>query len=143
MFRIEPKLPASAVKTYALLQKSSTHTRAATCAEVSCPAWQSGWTTMVPAGSPQADYIRAKSERAFRETRGMDGLTVFTFPAGQRCFASDTHRVSLQREPFYVVRDGDWRGNPRQTAPVTRTAADWTDDFTEHQAALADVQRRG
>ena len=34
---------------------------------------------------------------------------VFTFEAGQQCFTQ--HHVP-DRPQFFVVRDGDWRGNP-------------------------------
>ena len=76
------------------------------------------------------------------EVRNPLGLTEFTFEAGQTCFVE--HRVPLEREPLYVVRDGDWRGNPRGTAPRIHTRPDdWVDDFAEHQQRLADRFEQG
>lgn len=139
--RIEPALPVGAVKTYGILAPRSTHWRPSTCAEVECPAWRSGWRTLVQVttelGAQQAYYIRMHSGRAF--TAGdpdADGMVTFVFPPGQQCFAE--HPKRLEREEIYVVRDGDWRGNPRGTAPTRhKRAADWVDDFANHQDRLA------
>jgi hypothetical protein len=93
-------------------------------------------------GRTQAAWIRARSARSFTEARTEAGLTAFTFPPEQRCFAADEHRVQLERPALYVVRGGDWRahlGNIRRH----RSAEDWRDDFGEHQQRLAEAQQRG
>lgn len=144
MFRIEPKLPATAVKTYAIHAPISTHYRPATCQEVNCEAYARGWTTLLDVttdiGVRQAKYITGASGRT--HTVLNKGTTLeFTFPAGQQCFAQ--HQVPLEREPFYVVRDGDFRGNPRGTAPRKLSAPDWTDDFANHQDTIATALGEG
>lgn len=144
--RITPILPSSALKTYQIVAPKQTHTRAATCAEVQCPAYLNGWVTRVPAGSPQEQFIRSGANtRTFNETTGVKdlgaGVVEFMFNPGQRCFRAEEHRISLEREPLYLVRDGDFRGftGRRQHA----RAADWVDDFATHQDGVARLRERG
>lgn len=136
--RIVPKLPVAAFRTYGIAAPPSTHWRPAGCAEVDCPAHANGWTTTVDErtelGARQAAYIRVKAGRAFRECRDEAGLTVFTFLAGQSCFAS--HRKRLDRPELYVVRDGDWRGNPTGWSRRHSGPDPWLDDFQSHQEQL-------
>lgn len=144
--RMTPVLPAEAMKSYVILAPRATHFRPGSCAEVDCPHLQFGWRTVIDEstdlGRRQAYYIRRESARKFTEDRDATGLTTFTFEAGQRCFR--THQVRLDRPELFVVRGGDWRGNPRgiETRRHTRPE-DWVDDFANHQTALADRLRRG
>lgn len=138
-FRLTPKAPVTAYKTYGLFMPRKTHTRIASCAEVECQAWANGWKTIVSAASPQAQYIRARSERAFTEVVRRDGLAEFVFKPGQKCFAE--HRVSLQRTPFYIVRGGDWRGATSPVIPMR--AEDWGDSLANNAQAIMDAHKRG
>lgn len=110
-----------------------------------CPAQANGWRTIVDEraelGQQQAHYIRAMAGRAFTTARDAAGLTTFTFEAGQACF--QPHRVRLDRPEHYLVRGGDYRGNPARQVRRHDNAADWAQDFAEHQARLADRLRRG
>lgn len=144
--RVKPAMPASAMKTYSIKAPKSTHTRPATCEEVGCVNYARGWVTRIDErtqlGATQAQYIRAQSGRRFREERTPDGLTAFSFYAEQRCFAE--HRASLAREPFYLVRGGDWRGDPRGIGTRQHTrAADWVDDFANNQISLSETIEKG
>jgi hypothetical protein len=49
----------------------------------------------------------------------------------------------VEREPIYVVRNGDWRGNATGMRRVHADGRDWVDDFGEHQIKIADQYRRG
>ncbi|SDU42668.1 hypothetical protein [Jiangella alkaliphila] len=143
---IDPKLPAAAMKTYAVIANPQTHFRAGTCEEAGCLAFRHGWATAVDQrtelGQRQAAYIRTRSGRAFTEDVDALGRVTFTFLPGQPCFTE--HRVRLEREPLYVVRGGDFRGNPRGTRPRVHTsAASFVDDFASHQQGLADRLERG
>lgn len=147
-FRIEPKMGPASYRTFEVAQPITTHYRQATCAEVRCLAYESGWQSGIDEstdlGQRQAHYIRKQSGRSFTESRSEVGITVFVFEPGQRCFASDTHRVPLERPALYVVREGDWRGNPREIEPrVHARAADWVDEFANHQDRLATEIDRG
>jgi hypothetical protein len=149
--RAQPAGPARAYQTYAISAPKATHTKAARCADVGCSMLANGFR--IPAdeatdlGARQAAYLRAeclpaglpasaavRGLRRYVETHEA-GLTVFTFPPGTECFAE--HRVSLQRPELYIVRAGDWRGNP--TGQVRRhTRPDlWVEDFATHQDRIA------
>lgn len=146
--RITPALPADAMTTYRIARPKGTHWRPARCAEVDCAPYLHGWRTVIDEsteqGQAQAHYIRNVAGRGFTEARDEAGLTVFTFAAGQACFAAHQHRAPLDREPLYVVRGGDWRGNPRGTQPRVHTRPeDWVDDFATHQITLADRLAQG
>ncbi len=122
-------------QTFSLLSPLDTHWRTATCAEVDCPVSASGWRTVVeestPLGERQAGYIRTEAGRQYTEAGR--GMVVFTFPAGEECFTA--HQIRADREPFYVIRRGDYRGysDPRQHD----TEANWQEDFALHQDRLA------
>lgn len=138
--RLEPQLPAGAMKTYQVIAPVETHYRRATCAEVECGHYINGWRTPIDEstdlGKRQAYYLRNNSGRHFTEDRNlMPGLTMFTFEAGQTCFSA--HQVRLDKPEVYLVKGGDWRGNPAGTKSKQHAnAADWVEDFSKHQDAL-------
>src|SRR5262245_32263853 len=127
-FRLAPNGMPQDYKTYQISAPRSTHWRSATCEEVSCTYFLNGWKTVVPVDSPQAQYIRTTSGRHFKETKQAAGLTEFDFSPGQTCFASDKHKVRLDRQEKYLVRPGDWR-TPRTRPYVHTRASDWVEDF--------------
>jgi hypothetical protein len=144
--RITPALPAQAYKTYQIVQPLATHWRPATCEEAECGAYERGWKTAVDEttelGQRQAHYIRKLAGRRFVEERHPEGMTAFVFQPGQRCFAQ--HQVPLEREPFYFVRGGDWRGNPTGVQPYQhRRGDDWVEDFATHQDRIARQIEKG
>jgi hypothetical protein len=138
--RVEPAAPASAYQTFRIISPPDRSVRTA-CEDAGCLAWRNGWETKVDEstelGRAQAAYIRQRSGRTFREMRTTEGLTVFRFEPGQRCFAE--HRT---RPEIYAVRGGDWRQDRGLIRRHTR-AADWVEDFAEHQQRIADQTRRG
>lgn len=141
--RIQPAMPASSYKTYEISAPVSTHFRPArNCAEAECSMYERGWKSVfdesTELGLARANYVRRSSGRRFTESRSESGLTEFFFEAGQNCFGLADHRIRLEREANFLVVDGDWRGNPRGTAPKRHAnATDWRDDFAEHQDSLA------
>lgn len=114
---------------YRIARPRDTHTRPATCTEVGCEMQRDGWMSAIDErtaqGQRQAHYIRSESGRGFTEERGADGLTRFTFPPGQTCFAA--HRVDVEREPLYLVH------STRRTSRRL-TSEQWVD----HQATELD-----
>lgn len=143
-FRIEPKAGPAAYKTYQIVAPLRTHYRAATCAEVGCERRERGFRTTLDTSKADharvAKWIEDHSGRKY-DRAVMEPMVSYTFPAGQDCF--EQHKIPLERDPIYVVRDGDYRGNPRGTRPVTRRAEDWVDDFATHQQALAERIEKG
>lgn len=141
--RITPALPVGAMKTYEIRMPKQTHWREATCAEVECPEFQNGWTTRLPRGSELVDVLR-RSGRRFHEITDLTSPELeFIFEPGQPCFRATTHRVRVDRPELFVVREGDWRGNPRGTSRQHRRPEDWVDDFATHQDKLATALERG
>lgn len=134
-------LAPAAYQTYSIAVPRDALVKAA-CEQVACQAWARGWESVIdettPLGKQQAAYIRQHSGRTFREQKRGDGLTVFRFEAHQRCFADHQTRPEL-----YAVRDGDWRGNPTGRVRRHTRAADWVEDFGEHQLRLVDQQQKG
>lgn len=146
--RLPPTMPVGAYKTYQIVSPVATHWRKATCAEVDCDHYVNGFRTRVDErlelGQKQAHYIRKESGRRFTEDRDDAGLTVFTFEPGQRCFASDSHKLPLERPELYLTRPGDWRGNPTGERPYQHTKPEfWVEDFSINQDNLKSRMDRG
>jgi hypothetical protein len=150
VFRIPPKLPVQAMKTYGLAAPQATHYRRASCREVDCPnyanGWRSGFDVTDPEKAEAVRLIREFSGRLFtvQELAGPDGRVanvVLTFGPGQECFQQ--HRIALERDPILYVRDGDWRGNDTGRKMIHANNVDWVDDFGEHQEKVAERVARG
>ncbi len=142
MNHVTPAGPVQAYKTYAVHSPITSHFRDATCQEIECGEYASGWITMIDVatklGRNQANYIRLHSGRAFTVTE-VGTLVTFTFPPGQKCFAQ--HKIPLDRPEIYTVRGGDWRATT-SPARIMRTD-DWVDDFANHQDKLKTRIERG
>lgn len=141
MNRIQPLHDVAAYQTYSIQTPPDTLIKAA-CEEVGCEQWRLGWESTIDEatelGQRQAAYIRHRSGRTFRELKAPTGLTVFRFEPHQRCF-----REHQTRPELYAVRDGDWRGNPTGRVRQHTRAADWVEDFGEHQQQIADQHEKG
>lgn len=142
-----PQLNPMAYQTFALSQPIATHFRPATCAEAGCGNYRNGWVSKfdeaTELGQRQAYYVRKVAGRRFTESRDEAGLTVFTFEAGQACFASGEHRVPLERPVNHHVWRGDWRHQPRRDEVTTMHGEDWIDMFANHQDKLHTALERG
>ena len=136
-------LPPQAYQTYTIAVPLATHWRPATCDEVDCPHYLLGWRTLVPADSPQADYIRHDRTRSATEERTPEGLAAFTFGPGQRCFQASQHKVQNGRPERFIQRGGDHRANPDARVIEHTGPSPWVDSFGENQERLTDAQQRG
>ena len=137
-WRPEPNLPAGAYKTYQIKQPKTVQTRIGSCEAAGCEAHERGWVTTVPLLSAQADYIRNRSGRRFREEPGENGLTSFIFYAGQQCFTQ--HHVT-DRPQFFYVKNGDFRR--ASLLREHRNGTEWVEDFGEHQLKLKEQIEKG
>lgn len=139
-----PLLPAHAKKTYSIKMPRATHWRKASCEEVGCAGQEFGWVSPIDEttelGQKQAYYIRSLSGRRFREETSAEGLTLFTFEPGQRCFTE--HEVPIGRPELFIVRRGDLDHDLGERRLHTR-AEDWVDDFATHTQAIADAIEKG
>lgn len=141
VMRIDPQLPAHAMKTYEItVPRTADYWRVVSCADADCPQHQHGWVTRLDEtttlGQQQAAYIRSTAGRRYIEARTPEGLTEFRFGAGQACFA--THRTRIDRPELYLVRGGDFRGNPTGEFRQHVRPDDWVEDFALHQDRIAD-----
>ena len=142
--RPEPLMPARAYKTYEMRSPLSTHYRPATCAEANCEYYANGWQVRVEGLAPQVLHAVQHSGRKYTVQKPAEGETYLAFEAGQSCFRQALHRVRVERPPLYIVRDGDWRGNPRGTkARLHQRPEHWVEDFATHQQAIADEIEKG
>lgn len=122
--------------------------RRATCAEVGCAQYLNGWTTTIDErttlGQAQGRYIRRESGRGFTVARDEQGMTVFTFHPGQRCFQSGDHRVrNLDVPEIHVARGGDWRGNPTGQLVRHSGPGPWLDHLHTTTSAVVDLHNKG
>ena len=144
-FTIQPLAPPGAYKSYVISAPLSTHWHVATCADVDCGHYLAGWDSVIDErtelGQAQAAYIRRDAGRRFREERQPDGLTRFSFEAGQKCFRQ--HQARNMRPERYVERDGDFRANPTGRRYEHARPDDWVESFQTHQGRLKAIQERG
>lgn len=140
--RITPNLPIGAYTTYGISAPAQTHSRPATCEEIECEQWKYGWKTRLPLDSDLAVYLASGTHgRRFQEIPTGTAEREFIFPPGQKCFRSTQHRISLQREPIFTARGGDWRGATTQTRHLRQ--ADWLESFGLNQLAIQDQIEKG
>jgi len=155
--RHPPRAGPEAFQTYAIDSPLDTHWRRTTCAEIGCASRQHGWVTRLDTTKQEAQkwawYIRKVQNRRYVESVDSAGLVVFTFHAGQACFADgrdahaqaylgvQPHRIKLERPEIYVARHGDWR---RSSLLRRYERADqFVDDFHTHTDRITDVRARG
>jgi hypothetical protein len=72
-----------------------------------------------------------------------EGETWLVFEPGQPCFAAARHTVPNGRPELYVVRGGDWRGNPRRDVRRHARPDDWIDDMAGTLDRLKTAHDRG
>ncbi len=147
-FRLQPAGPASAYQTFEIKTPRGPETeRPATCEEVDCAAWRNGWVTRVPATNAGMIEAVQKSGRTFTETTGIGSAErEFMFAAGTPCFRAATHRLPARPDlpQIFLVRDGDWRGNPRGTAPrIHQRPEDWVEHAQEVTESVKQRIERG
>jgi hypothetical protein len=131
--------PVHAYKTFQVLSPIETHFEETTCDQVECKAHVNGWQSFIDEGTEQgqqqAHYIRRQSGRGFSEDRNEAGMTVFTFGAGQECFA--THQQKTDRPQHFLLHNG------RRDPYLFDRPDQWVDDFAGHQDQLAARLNKG
>lgn len=138
-------VPVGVYQTFTLARpRTREFWRKATCDEVNCARKRNGWRTVLDvgtaAGAQSAKWIVDFSGRHGSIERAGNQVT-FTFAAGQDCFES--HKVALEREPIYIVRDGDHRGNPTGRRRVHAKGMDWVEHMQEDLDKFRQAKRQG
>lgn len=139
------ELPPQVFRTWTLKRpRTVDFWRDATCAEVNCLRYRNGWRQVLDLGTRDglrgAEWITRSSRRKFTREQAGNQVT-FTFERGQRCF--ERHKVARERDPIFIVRDGDRRGNPTGRRRVHTRGEDWRDHMQENLSAVAEDRRRG
>jgi hypothetical protein len=140
--RPAPALPVGTMQTFSIRVPEVTHYRPASCAEVDCPNYLHGWRIRVEGLTAELLH-EARNYGHHRQLDVAEGETWLVYEAGQPCFQASTHRVRLDRPELYVVRGGDWRGNPTQRVLRHSGPDPWLDDFQTNQQTLADLEKKG
>jgi hypothetical protein len=83
------------------------------------------------------------SGRKFTELDVNENEHWLVFEAGQSCFRASDHRALLDKQEIFIVRDGDYRGNPTGTVRRHTRPESWREDFAEHQDKLARQIQQG
>lgn len=144
--RAEPRIGAENMQTFAIRQPKSTHFRKATCEEVECQMYAKGWKMVIdlqtPLGQKQAGYIKHQSGRQYQVAEQKDGLVTLVFAPNQPCFQD--HQVRTELPEIYLVKGGDFRGNPRGTKTRVHSKAEhWVEEFAENQDRIIEAHRKG
>lgn len=137
-------------RTFKVFAPLRTHWKKVSCEEYDCPEYRFGWVTTIDTstelGQKRYHFITHDKERRYSHQQVTPTLHVFTYGPGQRPFydeARHTHFAPIGRDPYYLVHDGDWRGNPTGNRVVHRSHEDWVDQFANNQSVLLDMQNRG
>jgi hypothetical protein len=142
--RVAPKMDPRAYRSFEVHSPVSTHYRDASCAEVQCANHLNGWTSTIDTGTQQGTVWAYAIKRSGRRyTAQVTGTVVtFAFPAGQTCFKAP-HKVPTGRPEIFVVRDGDWRGNPTGHVHRGVRPPEFVERMGENLQVLADGIQRG
>jgi len=161
-------VPQSAMMTYGIVRPPD-HYRPASCAEVDCDAHAHGWVSTMLAGSDDLAFITGRvcrgdvdgHRRHYTAEPVEGGFVRLTFPAGQECFATRSHRVPVERPPIFLVRPGDARSNPvdplgrrygdplhsvrlaRSRGRIHTRPEDWVEDSAETLDRVRSVREKG
>lgn len=142
-FRVTPAGPVHAYQTWQIhTPKTPDYYQPASCEDVDCEHWLNGWQTRIPATAEGLLYTARHCGRPYAE-RAEDGEVVFVFAPGTPCFKAATHRIKVGRPELFIVRGGDWRGNPTGEHRIHSRPDDWVDEFRTHTEKLHAQQERG
>ena len=135
-----------AYRSFEVHSPLATHFRDASCQEVQCEHYLTGWVSQIDVSTDQgkvwAEAIRRSGRQFTADRSGPGSVIVFRFEAGQRCFAAP-HKAPVGRPELFVVRDGDWRGNPTGRADRGVRPTEFVERMADNLDALDSAIRRG
>lgn len=147
--RLAPDAGPENFKTYTMAAPFASHWRPASCEEYECDDFLHGFVMTIDfssdLGQRQLHYLtKVDKDRRYHMQRTGPYEVKLIYGPGNPCFKRGEHRVPLDRPPFYLVSEGDWRGNPRGVRPRSyQRPEDWVDDFATHQNRIVDTLKRG
>lgn len=142
--RIAPRMAPTAYRSFEVHAPASTHYRNASCREVECQHHLAGWVSRVDVATEQGKRQAAAIKRSGRryDARQEGTVVSFHFGPGQSCFQAP-HKVPVGRPEIYVVRDGDWRGNPTGNRVRVGRPMEFVERMAENLDNLNDAIKRG
>jgi len=142
--RIQPSMPVQAVETFGIQSPLDTHFKSVSCEVAECVRNRDGWRTVLDTstveGAKQAKWIIDFSGRKYTKVE-QGPVVTFTFGPAQQCF--QRHKQPLGRPELYLVRGGDWRGNPMGTVRQHTRPEFWLEHSAISLDRLSEAQRRG
>lgn len=143
MNRIQPNGRVQDYKTYQIVSPLNTHWESATCKEVDCPDYLKGWKLRVEGIPPEMLHAARTCGRRFTELDVTENEHWLIFEAGQPCFRAHEHRRLLDKQEIFVVRDGDFRGNPTGNVRKHTRPEFWVEEMSENLDDIRNAQERG
>lgn len=137
MNRIPPQGGVQDYKTYQIMSPLTSHWRPATCAEINCPNYLKGWRLRVEGLPPDMLHAAKTAGRKFAELDVAAEEHWLVFEAGQSCFRAAEHRALLDKQEIFLVRDGDFRGNPTGNVRTHTRPEFWVEDMAENLDKIA------
>jgi hypothetical protein len=135
------------MKTYAVRSPLNTHFRSATCAEIGCPDYLHGWYLKIDGTPENLIYTAKHSGRRYTIGELWDNsgsaFQALIFEAGQECFRSSTHVISLDRPEFFYAGQGDHRSFSTRRAIKFDRPEHFVDSFATHLDRLKQDLERG
>jgi hypothetical protein len=142
--RVAPKMAPQAYRSFEVHSPLATHYRNVSCREMECQHYLGGWVSPIDVSTEQgrkwAVAIRRSGRRYTYEQAG--SVVTFRFPPGQICFQAP-HRVAVGRPELFVVRDGDWRGNPTGRRDLNVKPAEFVERMAENLDVLTTAIGQG
>lgn len=149
VMQIAPLADPRAYRTFRAVAPISSHWHRVSCEEAQCPDFMRGFyidvDTSTELGAAQFDYLHRKDKSRKGTMQKMsETIYRFTYPPGSRPFAGNNHEhyQPNERPAYYLVHDGDWRGNPTGFKRFL-SAENWVDMSANHQAQIAHEQSKG
>lgn len=150
VMQMAPLADPRAYRTFRVVAPVSSHWRRVSCAEYACADWTNGFfidiDTSTDLGMAQYEYLSKKDKSRKGIMQRMTWTIVrFTYPPGSRPFDGNAHEHyhPIGRPPYYLVHDGDWRGNPTGFKRFFQRPEDWVDMSANHQDQLAHNVQKG
>lgn len=142
--RIAPKMDPRAYRSFEVHAPLATHYRNASCREMECQHYLSGWVSRFDTATGEGRRWAVAVKRSGRRYQYREEGTVVTFyfGPGQSCFQAP-HKVETGKPEIYVVRDGDWRGNPTGNKVRVGRPLEFVERMAENLDNLDSAIRRG
>lgn len=135
-----PKVGPENRRTFMLRDRPAEKARRVPCGPHNCRYHRDGFVVRLAAtDAARLHHVRSDRSRRHVELAPDGEVVVFRFEAGQQCYGEHWDHT----DTLYLVRGGDWRGNPRGDGRAHVRAADWVEDMSEQLDRVITDRTRG